>query len=219
MKYDLIIFDLDGTLLNTIEDLGNAVNYALESKGFATHGMREYKYMVGNGVRKLVERAIPEAFRQSAIIDDVLGRFITYYEKNIDVRTKPYRGMQRLLAELSASGVKLAVASNKFQSGTETLIAKFFGEIPFVAVFGNKEGQPLKPSPELVHKICSMAFPEGGEHDVALVGDSDTDMATARNAGIDAVAVTWGFRSRAELESAGAVNFASNVSQLRHFLK
>ncbi|MCQ2144685.1 MAG: HAD family hydrolase [Bacteroidales bacterium] len=219
MKYDLVIFDLDGTLLNTIEDLGDAVNHALESKGFAGHGMREYKAMVGNGVRKLVERAIPEAFRQSTIIDDVLGRFITHYEKNIDVKTKPYRGMQRLLADLSASGVKLAVASNKFQSGTETLVAKFFGDIPFVAVFGNKEGQPLKPSPELVRQICSMAFPEGGEHRVALVGDSDTDMATARNAGIDAVAVTWGFRSRAELEQAGAENFASTALQLRQFLK
>jgi len=215
MKYDLVIFDLDGTLLNTIDDLGTAVNHAMESKGFATHSMAEYQTMVGHGVRNLVISAMPEAFRQTHIIDACLTSFITYYRENIDVHTRPYRGMQRLLASLSASGVKLAVASNKFQDGTETLVRKFFPDIPFVAVCGNCDAFPLKPDPELVRHIVSLAFPEGGEHGVALVGDSDTDMKTAINAGIPGIAVTWGFRTKEELVAAGAEIFADNASELK----
>jgi len=218
MKYELIIFDLDGTLLNTISDLGAAVDFAMKSKGFATHSDSEYQTMVGHGIRNLVIAALPEAFRQSAIIDACLDKFITYYQENIDVHTRPYPGVYRLLKDLDKAGIKLAVASNKFQAGTETLVKRFFPDIPFVAVFGNKEGQPLKPSPELVNTIMSMAFPEGGEHTAAFVGDSDTDVKTASNAGIPCLAVTWGFRTSEQLADAGATTFASSASELKKLI-
>lgn len=218
--YDLVIFDLDGTLLNTIDDLGTAVNHALEERGLPLHTMEEYAAMVGHGVRNLVKAALPSDIRDDdAKVDSALASFVSYYKSHIDVHTRPYDGMPELLRSLSSAGVKLAVASNKFQSGTETLIRQFFGDIPFVAIFGNMEGVPLKPDAALVHRIVSMAFPDGGGHKVVLVGDSDTDMKTALNAGIPSVAVTWGFRSREELTAAGATVFADTAAQLASALR
>lgn len=215
MKYELVIFDLDGTLIDTIDDLGNAVNHAMESRGFAAHSMKEYRAMVGHGVRNLVAAAMPEAFRTEIMIDECLSDFVSFYRENIDRKSRPYKGMQKLLSELSGAGVRLAVASNKFQAGTEILVKRFFGDVPFVAVCGNREGFPLKPDPELISHIFKVAFPEGGEHSVVLVGDSDTDMKTAMNAGIPSVAVTWGFRSVDELTAAGATIFARTASELK----
>ena len=133
MRYELVIFDLDGTLVDTIEDLGTAVNYALSLRKLPEHTMEEYRGMVGHGVRNLVEVALPEQQRDSATVDSCLADFLTYYKAHIDVNTRPYEGMQDLLSRLSAEGAKLAVASNKFQEGTETIVGKFFGNIPFVA--------------------------------------------------------------------------------------
>lgn len=210
----LVIFDLDGTLIDTIEDLGTAVNHALALRNLPGHSMEEYRAMVGHGVRKLVEDSLPEGSK--GLTDECLRDFLDYYVEHIDVHTRPYPGMQKLAARLDREGYALAVASNKFQAGTEKLIAEFFPGIDFVAVCGNRTGFPLKPDPALIEWICEAAKKRSGAAEVQtiLVGDSDTDMKTAANAGIPAVAVTWGFRSRKELGAAGAVNFAGSSEEL-----
>ena len=140
MKYKAIVFDLDGTLLDTIADLGEAVNFALQKRNLPIHTLEEYRGMVGNGVKKLVERALPQMPDQvghDGLVDACLADFMAYYESHIDVHTKPYEGMTQLLQDLSDAGVALAVASNKFQSGAEYLVKKLFPSIPFVAILGN----------------------------------------------------------------------------------
>lgn len=210
----LVIFDLDGTLIDTIEDLGTAVNHALSLRGLPEHSVEEYRAMVGHGVRKLVEDSLPADCKE--LTDECLKDFLDYYVEHIDVHTRPYPGMQELLGRLDREGFQLAVASNKFQAGTEKLIAEFFPGIDFVAVCGNRQGFPLKPDPALIEWICEAAKKRSGAAEVQtiLVGDSDTDMKTAANAGIPAVAVTWGFRSRKELGAAGAKTFADNAGEL-----
>ena len=192
MKYKLVIYDLDGTLLDTLEDLGTAVNYALKSKGFPLHTMEEYPLMVGHGVRNLVTSALPEDRRSEEQIDESLAAFKSYYTSHIDVYTQPYPGMTELVAKLDAAAVRLAVASNKFQSGTEYLVRKFFGGIPFVAILGNREGFPLKPDPEIVAEVLRKA--NTTREQAVMVGDSPTDMKTAANGGIRGIAVNWGYR-------------------------
>ena len=194
----LVLFDLDGTLLDTLEDLGAAVNYALAKKGFPLHAMDEYRLMVGHGIRNLVTQALPERNRDDeALIDTVLSDFKAYYSAHIDVKTHPYPGMQALLTELKGCGVRMAVASNKFQEGAEFLIREFFPDIDFAAILGNRPGFPLKPSPEIVDEVLAKA--DIDRADAILVGDSPTDMRTAANGGIDAIAVSWGYRTVEEL--------------------
>lgn len=212
--YKLILFDLDGTLIDTLEDLGEAVNHALAGRGFPLHSTARYRTMVGHGVRNLVMQALPEPVRgDDALVDAALADFKAYYTEHIDVHTRPYPGMQELLKDLDAAGVKMAVASNKFQAGTERLIREFFPEIPFVAILGNREGYPLKPDPEIVGEVLRAAGT--GREDALLVGDSGTDMQTAKNGGIGAIAVGWGYRPMAASEEHG---FAASVTELRTLL-
>ena len=192
----LIIFDLDGTLLDTLEDLSVAVNHALELRGLPLHTVEEYRLMVGHGVRNLVQQALPVG-ADDAFIDSALADFKSYYQAHIDVHTRPYPGIPELLSALNAAGVKLAVASNKFQEGAEYLIRRFFPGIPFVAILGNRPGYPLKPDPEIVQEILRQA--DVAPEDALLVGDSPTDMRTAANGGIEALAVTWGYSTAEEL--------------------
>lgn len=198
---ELVIFDLDGTLLNTIADLGNAANHTLEALGLPQHNLDEYRLMVGNGMRKLIMRALPdEKAADDAFVDSTLASFLDYYADHIDIYTKPYPGIPELIKDLSNDGYKLAVASNKIQAGAEKLIAKFFPDIPFVAVMGNSPQYPLKPDAALVEYIMDKAGTDRAH--TIMVGDSGTDIQTARNAGIPVIAVSWGFRSRNELASA-----------------
>ena len=217
MKYDIVIFDLDGTLLNTIGDLAASVDYVMRSRNLPEHTDAEYRQMVGGGIKRLVERALPEELAANEeYVDECVAQFRRYYVDNIDRHTVPYEGMCELLADLERSGVKLAVASNKFQHGTDRLVSKFFSDIDFVAVEGNREGAPLKPDPQIVTGILSRAgiAPERA----VMIGDSGIDIRTAQAAGIDSIGVAWGFRFAEELYEAGAQRVVSQVEELREYL-
>ncbi len=363
----LILWDLDGTLIDTLEDLAAAVNHALELRGLPLHSVADYRKMVGHGVRNLVKQALEASLKETpnlvggdesaaagdgqqlrasglrwlkeigfsgtvpknnfvqpkdvqlrniqeeetpdqvggdggvvagdgsvaagdgqqlrvsglrwlkeigfsgtvpknnfvqpqgeqrltdAYIDAALADFKEYYSAHIDVHTRPYPGMQELLTELQARGVKMAVASNKFQEGTEHLIREFFPDIQFVAILGNRPGYPLKPDPEIVREVLARAAGTGvedqghkaagtgaegqghkaagteaegqgnkaagaadiGPEDAIMVGDSPTDMRTAANGGIDAVAVSWGYRTEEEL---AGNQIAHSIEELRRIL-
>lgn len=193
----LVIFDLDGTLLNTIEDLGNAANYALEKNGFATHTIASYPFFVGNGVKRLIQRVLPEEHRDDATVETILRDFREFYDEHCCECTKPYKGINDLLTDLVDSGVGVAVASNKYQAATEQIISHYFPDIDFVAVQGNVEGVNTKPDPSILFAILAKA--KTPKRDVIYVGDSGVDMETARRACVDSVGVTWGFRPEKEL--------------------
>lgn len=217
MKYDIVIFDLDGTLLNTIGDLAASVDYVMRSRNLPEHTDAEYRQMVGGGIKRLVERALPEALAANeSYVDECVTQFRRYYVDNIDRHTVPYEGMCELLRDLQRAGVKLAVASNKFQHGTDRLVSKFFGDIDFVAIEGNREGAPLKPDPQIVTGILSRVgiAPERA----VMIGDSGIDIRTAQAAGIDSIGVAWGFRFAEELFEAGAKRVVSEVDELRRYL-
>lgn len=210
----LVIFDLDGTLLNTISDLGHAANYALEKAGLPTHPIEDYPRFVGNGVRKLMERVLAEDIRTPETVDRLLVDFKAYYNNHLHDYTTPYSGMSQLLAELAGRGIKLAVASNKYQAATEELVGHFFPEIPWAAVEGQKEGIPVKPDPSIVFEILQKAGVT--KADVLYVGDSGVDMETARRACVESCGVTWGFSPEQELTDNHADHLASVASQILH---
>ena len=213
MKYEIVIFDLDGTLLNTIGDLAASVDYVMRSRNLPEHTDAEYRQMVGGGIKRLVERALPaELAANEAYVEECVAQFRRYYVDNIDCHTVPYEGMHDLLHRLRKEGVQVAVASNKFQHGTDRLVAKFFGDVDFVAVEGNREGAPLKPDPQIVTNILRTA---GVEHAKAvMIGDSGIDIRTAAAAGIDSIGVAWGFRFAEELFEAGATRVVTTASEL-----
>ena len=216
MENQLIIFDLDGTLLNTIGDLAVGCDHMLSLRGLPTHSYEEYCTFVGNGIMRLVERALPEQLRTEEYVKAARRDFVEFYIDNIDNHTVPYEGMVELVEQLQTKGAKLAVASNKFQAGTEKLIRKFFPTIEWVEICGNREGVPLKPDTALVDMIIGKAGVE--RKNCTMVGDSAVDIQTARNAAIRSVGVSWGFRSREELEQAGADHIADTVEELTTLL-
>lgn len=208
----LAIFDLDGTLLNSIDDLGHAANYALEKNGYPTHSIASYPFFVGNGVRRLIERVLPEDARTVNIVDRLLVHFKEYYNEHNTDFTVPYQGIPELLNKLSAHGVAIAVASNKYQQATEKLINHYFPNISFVAVEGQKDNVPVKPDPSIVFEILSKAkMPKA---DTIYIGDSGVDMETARRACVDSVGVTWGFRPEKELIESHADNIVNSPSEI-----
>lgn len=196
MKSKLVIFDLDGTLLNTIDDLKEAVNHAMELRGFPTFTRDEVMAVVGHGARNLMRKALPDGHKDDDMVDAAYNDFRAYYFTHIDIHTQPYPGIQELLATLHRNGVLLAVASNKFQEGTEYLIKEFFPENPFVAILGGRPNFPLKPDPEIVNEVLLKAGVD--KKDAVMVGDSDTDMETADNSGVIGIAVNWGYRNMRE---------------------
>lgn len=212
MNTELVIFDLDGTLLDTIGDLAAACNVVLERRGLPQHSYEEYCHFVGNGIMRLVERALPEELRTPELVAAVRADFVDYYTAHIDLLTRPYEGIAELVAELTRRGVKLAVASNKFQAGTEKLVARFFPRTAFAAVLGQRAGVALKPDPAVVEEILARTGVDRGR--VLYVGDSGVDMETAAAAGVRSAGVTWGFRDRAELEAAGARHIVERPEEL-----
>ena len=212
-KRKLVLFDLDGTLLNTIDDLSEAVNHAMQVRGFPLHTPDEYMMMVGNGIRNLVKLALPESFRNDEnLIETVLADFKTYYIAHIDVHTCPYPGMQELVTQLYKNGVLMAVVSNKFQEGTEFLVKKFFPGIPFVAILGNRPCFPLKPNPEIVWEVLRKTGVQ--KEDVLMVGDSPIDMKTAENSGVHGIAVSWGYRPMKESPNLTVVDTAEEIMNI-----
>ena len=209
MKYKLVIFDLDGTLLDSLDDLSAAVNHAMQLRDFPQHTRDEYMKMVGHGALNLMRQALPEGHKDDDMVEAAYNDFRTYYTAHIDVYTQPFPGIQNLLTKLHQEDVMLAVASNKFQEGTEHLIKEFFPEIPFVAILGNRPNFPLKPDPEVVGEVLRRSGAK--KEEAVMVGDSDTDMETAINGGIDGIAVGWGYRDMKDL--------ANKWSALRSFDK
>lgn len=199
----LVIFDLDGTLLNSLDDLADSCNYILAKNGFETHPLHSYRYFVGNGVAKLVERALPENHRDSHFVEFIRKQFVEYYSKHAEDKTAPYDGINDLLAGLTARGIQMAVASNKFMAGTEALVREYFGNFKFVSVLGQREGIPVKPDPQIVYDIMSVSGITN-KSEILYVGDTSVDIQTCLNAGIKSVGVEWGFRTREELLNTGA---------------
>ena len=211
----LAIFDLDGTLLNTIADLGEACNYALRRHHFPTHKAEEYPRLVGNGVNKLLERALPEGHKDEATILSLREDFIPFYNEHNRVNTHPYEGIPELLLALKNCGCLLAVASNKYQAATVTLIHHYFGSDLFDVVLGERPDVPRKPDPQIVFDI--LAATGCTAEQTLYIGDSDVDMQTATNAGLRKVACTWGFCSRDKLLPFRPELIASQPSDILRF--
>ncbi len=208
----LVIFDLDGTLLDTVTDLAYSTNYALEQCGFPTHPVSNYKLFVGNGINKLFERALPAEARTEENVLKVRSHFIPYYNDHTMDATAPYPGIPLLLKTLQDKGIRLAVASNKYQAATEMLVNHYFAEFTFTEVLGQRDGIAIKPDPIIVYDILKKAGVT--QKDVVYVGDSGVDMQTAKNAAITSIGVTWGFRPQTELEENGASFIAGSAEEV-----
>ena len=198
----LAIFDLDGTLVNSIDDLADAVNKALKECGFPTHSVEKYYYFVGDGVKNLIERALPENFKSEENIIKVQAIFAKNYEKNYINKTHVYDGIIELSQELKKLNVKLAVASNKPDDFTKKIIAELFPKGLFDLVKGNTKGVPHKPNPQIVEDILLKLEIE--KSDCIFIGDTNVDIRTGKNAGMKTVGCLWGFRDLEELQKAGA---------------
>lgn len=208
------IFDLDGTLLNTIDDLGCACNHALAQTGYPTYPISAYTAMVGNGINNLIRRALPEAERTEENILRVRACFVPYYDAHNTDYTRPYVGIQQLLRQLKEKGCQLAVASNKYQAATERIVAHYFPGM-FDVVLGEREGVPRKPDPQIVFDILSRlgVQPAAAAGEVVYIGDSLVDMQTAANAGVPFVACSWGFVPRQVLHDAGIARIIDHAEQ------
>jgi len=200
--YKAAIFDLDGTLIDSLRDIGEAMNRTLEAMGYPAHAMEKYNYFVGDGVKQLVQRALPPDHRDERTVADFLVAYRSDYGKNWRVHTRPYPGISELLRTLVARGIPLGVLSNKPDAVTCRCVESFFPDIPFIAVAGQKEDVPKKPDPTAALAIAAgmLLAPE----QCVFVGDTATDMQTATAAGMFPAGVTWGFRPREELIDHGA---------------
>ncbi len=196
----LAIFDLDGTLLNTIADLGNACNHALRMCGFPERKAEEYNMLVGRGIYNLFRGALPENARSEENVMRMKEHFIPYYDEHKCDLTRPYGGIPEMLDRIGKSGVMLAVASNKYQDGTEKLVSEYFAGCSFVKVIGQRDGMPIKPDPGIIREIQAAAGNVSDEETV-YIGDSDVDMQTGTNAGVRTIGVSWGFRTEEELSA------------------
>ncbi len=212
MNYDAVIFDLDGTLLNTLEDLAASVNYALADAGLPGRTIEEVRRFIGDGVRMLVTRA---AFpiEDASSLQAIHQCFIQHYKENCENKTKPYEGVPALLEDLQAHGISTAIVSNKADFAVKKLAEQYFPGKITLAV-GDREGVPRKPAPDSLLEAIRLIECKRPLY----VGDSDVDVMTAKNAGVEGIFVTWGFRSRDELIRAGAGRLADCASQLAELI-
>lgn len=211
-----VLFDLDGTLVNSLADLADSTNFALKGLGFPTHETEEYKYLVGDGIPKLIERALPKGEKTEENINKCLSLFMARYREHYFDKTDAYGGIKDLLCSLRAEGVKIAVISNKAQEMAQKVVDKVFGDI-FDAVAGKREGYKTKPDPALTLEVIKElgVTPRSS----VLVGDSGMDMAAAVNAKITGIGVLWGFRTETELRQNGADYIADTPAQILNIIK
>lgn len=213
MRYDTIIWDLDGTLLDTIRDLAAATNHALRFFGMPTHTVDDVRYMVGNGVRKLMERATPGG-EQNPRFEEVFAAFKQYYVAHCRDTARPYPGIPETLRELKTRGVTMAIVSNKLQAGVTELRETWFRDTIDVAI-GGHEGARLKPAPDMVQE--AMRELQASGEAAVYVGDSDVDLLTAKSSGLPCIAAAWGFRGRDFLLEHGAATIIDTPQQIiRH---
>lgn len=217
MNKKLAIFDLDGTLLNTIADLGNACNYALSKHGFAQHNAEEYPHLVGNGINKLIERALPIGHKTMEDIMLVRADFVPYYDLHKCDLTKPYLYINEVLSKLKTEGWLLAVASNKYQAAAELIVNHYFPSV-FDLIYGERENVPRKPNPAIVENIISELQVDKPTDMVFYIGDSDVDILTARNASLSCVACSWGFCDRSVLQELNPEYIIDNPQQIIEIL-
>ena len=212
----LVIFDLDGTLLDTIADLAESANHALKQLGYPTRDVETIRTFVGNGVNKLLFRALPDEEKTEENMMRMRTHFVPYYDAHNADLSAPYPGIVALLEELQAKGLMIAVASNKYQEATVKLVKHYFPMIDFVEVLGQREGINVKPDPTIVFDILQKAGVS--KEETLYVGDSGVDMQTAINAGVDAIGVTWGFRPRTELEDFHPMGLIDQAEELLGFV-
>lgn len=223
MKYNTFIFDLDGTLLDTLQDLATSVNYSLRQHGMPTHSTEVIRGFVGNGVRLLMERAVPDGARNPQF-EEVFATFRDYYMEHSLDTTCPYDGISEVIRELKARGCLLAVVSNKMMVATQELIRHFFPEIAVAIGEHEAAGIRKKPAPDTVFEaLRQLGIAVGGEtadtqFAPVYVGDSDVDVQTAKNSGLPCISVLWGFRSREFLEAHGATTFITKPQELLNYV-
>ena len=210
MAYKLAIFDLDGTILDTLDDLTDSTNHALEANNFPPRSRDEVRRFVGNGARLLIERAVPKGCGAAAI-DNVFAEFNTYYAAHSEIKTRPYDGIQPLILNIRNRGCMAAVLSNKPDFAVQTLCKKYFSAL-FDFAAGEKSGIPRKPAPDAVNAIISSLGID--RKDAVYIGDSEVDIQTAANAGMDCISVDWGFRSADILRENGASLIVSTMHEL-----
>ena len=212
----LAIFDLDGTLLDTVADLANATNQALQQCGYPTHPVEAYYQFVGNGINKLFARALPAEHSTEENVMRIRALFVPYYNEHNADCSRPYPGVVALLRTLQERGVQLAVASNKYHEATLKLVRHFFPEIHFAAIYGQREGVAIKPAPDIVFDI--LRDTGIAKEKTLYVGDSGVDMLTASNAGVESVGVAWGFRSVEELCEHGAMHIVHTANEIEEII-
>ena len=214
MSYRVALFDLDGTVLDTLDDLATATNYALETEGFPTHTREAVCSFVGNGIKDLIDRSVPNGTDEETTAR-VLNTFKQYYATHCAVHTKPYEGIPTMLTALRAAGVRTALISNKADFAVQALVKDYFVGL-FDAALGEVADLPRKPAPDMVYRVLKTL--DARAEDAVFIGDSDVDVITAKNAGLPAIAVTWGFRDEAMLRAAGATQLAHTPEELLSLL-
>ncbi len=202
MRFKAVLFDLDGTLLNTIDDLTDSMNAVLRRSGFPEHEAETFKYFVGDGMEDIVRRALPEEHRDSRTVNEGMEAYSQEYLNRYALKTRPYDGIQELLDGLTFQGIKMAILSNKPHDFTVKMVDQLLGDWTFEPVFGVRPSVPKKPDPSAALEAAGLLQVE--PKDILYLGDSDVDMMTARNAGMYAVGALWGFRTAEEILSGGA---------------
>ena len=213
----LVVFDLDGTLINSLEDLADSANWMLLQHGYPTHPVDAYRYFVGDGMRKLIERILPLEERNDMRIEQCKAEFVAYYTIHMEDKTVVYPGMIELLKELKDRGLKIAVATNKVHIAVTPLMEKYFPGIRFDSMIGQREGIPVKPHPQIMYDILKETGCQPSE--TLHVGDTATDMQLAHNAGVTPVGVLWGYRPLEELQEAGAKFIIEKPEELLELVK
>jgi phosphoglycolate phosphatase len=216
MEIQLVIFDLDGTLLDSVEDIAASTNCALRQMGYPTHPVSSFNWFVGNGIARLFERALPLGEATDENIARMRACFTDRYKDHMTDATRPYAGVPELLSELHQKGIKLAVASNKYHAATEQLVAHYSPDLPFVSVIGHLKGKATKPDPSIVQEILDKSGIPA--ENTVFVGDSGVDMQTAINSHTIACGVSWGLRPRSELESFKPTFLVDSPAELRAIL-